>query len=148
VAPGRGADDIRSAQRAEVWARAYALGVEREDEAAEALAARPADARWSILYGPVDTALGQMLWLGGKRDEAMPHLARTFTRCDRFPAIFQMTRAGLFYGHALEERGDQGGACEVYRALVARWGEARPRSVTAEEAARRAAALGCEAARR
>jgi serine/threonine-protein kinase len=136
------------AQRAEVWALAYALGVERADEAAEALAARPADARWSILVGPVDAALGQALWLGGQRDEAMPHLTRAFTRCDRFPAIFQMTRASLLYGRALEALGDRSRACEVYRALVTRWGEARPRSLTAAEAGRRATTLGCGAAGR
>ena len=101
-----------------------------------------------MLFGPVDAALGRALWLGGKRDEAMPHLARTFTRCDRFPTIFLMTRTSLLYGRALEERGNRGGACEVYRTLLARWGEARPRSLTAEEARRRAAALQCDAAPR
>lgn len=131
-------------QRAEVWALAYVLGVEREDEAAEALAARPADARWSMLFGPVDAALGSALWLGGKRDEALPHLARTFARCDGFPTLFLVTRTSLLYGRALEERGDRAGACEVYRTLAARWGEARPRSITAEEARRRAAALRCD----
>jgi len=55
-----------------------------------------------------------------------------------------VTRTSLLYGRALEERGDRAGACEVYRTLAARWGEARPRSITAEEARRRAAALRCD----
>lgn len=76
----------------------------------------------------------------------MPYLERAFARCDRFAAIVLLTRTSLLYGRALEERGEKGRACEAYGAVVGRWGEARPRSVTAEEALRRARALGCEGA--
>lgn len=55
-------------------------------------------------------------------------------------------RTSLLHGQALEERGEKGRACEVYGAVLARWGAAKPRSVTAEEARRRARALGCEGA--
>lgn len=44
-----------------------------------------------------------------------------------------------------ERRGEKAPVCEVYGAVIKR-GEARPRSVTAEEARRRARELGCEGA--
>lgn len=136
-------------QKALRWQAAYAKGIERADEAAEALAARPADALWSsISASTLDEDLGRALWLGGKRDEALPHLERAFTRCERLPRIMQATRADLFFGRALEERGDRGRACEVYKTILARWGKAKPRSITAADAKKRAQALGCEAKRR
>lgn len=61
---------------------------------------------------PVDAALGRALWLGGRRDEAMPHLERAFGRCDRFASILLLTRANLLYGRAQEDRGERRRACE------------------------------------
>jgi hypothetical protein len=50
-------------QKALMWQAAYAKGVERADEAAEALAARPADALWSSLSASsLDEDLGRSLW--------------------------------------------------------------------------------------
>lgn len=46
-------------------------------------------------------------------------------------------------GQVLERKGDQAGACEAYRYVLGRWGNARPRSVIAEEARARSKALGC-----
>jgi serine/threonine-protein kinase len=52
-------------------------------------------------------------------------------------------RTNLLYGQALEAQRDRAGACEAYRSILARWGKASPRSVTAEAAAKRVQALGC-----
>jgi eukaryotic-like serine/threonine-protein kinase len=52
-------------------------------------------------------------------------------------------RTNLLYGRALEDKGERERACKVYGTITQRWGEAKPRSVTAEEAYRHAAGLGC-----
>jgi tetratricopeptide (TPR) repeat protein len=137
-------------EKAEIWALAYVHGIEQKDEAVEALTNQPAGAHWSQLYHhylvdyyPLDAALGRAFWLGGKHSEAMKYLERTFERCDRVPSIFVTMRSALLYGRALEEQRNKEKACNVYRDILARWGDARPRSVTAEEAERRSASLGC-----
>ncbi|MFS8066886.1 MAG: hypothetical protein ACMG6S_10995, partial [Byssovorax sp.] len=140
----RAAMPVTPLQKAEVWGVAYAEGIERADEAAEALAARPEGARWPIFHQPLDASLGRALWLGGQRDAALPHLSRTFTRCDRFPTLFATARSDLLFARALEDQGERGRACAVYQTVLARWHHAKPRSVTADEARRRGLALRCE----
>lgn len=142
----RAARPVTAIQKAQTWGLAYVHGIERGEDAVEALSARPADAGWTLLDGSLDAALGRALWLGGKKHEALPHLARTFARCDGLPSIFTATRSSLLFGRALEERGDRGRACDVYRTILARWGGATPRSVTAEAANARSLALRCDAA--
>jgi serine/threonine-protein kinase len=56
---------------------------------------------------------------------------------------FGNTRGWLDLGAALEAKADRAGACDAYRMVVDRWGQARPRSVTAEHARARAVALAC-----
>jgi hypothetical protein len=50
--------------------------------------------------------------------------------------------SSLYLGMALEATGDRDGAAEAYRAVLARWGRAKPRSVTADTARERLRALG------
>ena len=52
-------------------------------------------------------------------------------------------RAFWFLGQALERTGEISGACEAYASVIDRWGNASPRSVTAEQARARMKALGC-----
>jgi serine/threonine-protein kinase len=59
----------------------------------------------------------------------------------RFP--FAHLRGEVLLGRALEAKGDRAGACAAYASVVRRWGGAKPRSVTAEDAAARASALKC-----
>jgi hypothetical protein len=47
-------------------------------------------------------------------------------------------------GQLLEQKTDRDGACAQYAAVLARWGHAKPRSVTAEKARSRSKALGCD----
>jgi eukaryotic-like serine/threonine-protein kinase len=56
---------------------------------------------------------------------------------------FAFVRAGLALGQELEAKGDKAGACGAYQKVLERWGQAKPRSVTAEKARQRAAALAC-----
>jgi serine/threonine-protein kinase len=49
----------------------------------------------------------------------------------------------LDLGQALEATGDATGACGAYRKVLARWGNAKPKSVTADKARARSKALRC-----
>ena len=51
-------------------------------------------------------------------------------------------RAHYLLGLALEGSGDKAGAAKAYRFVVSQWGQARPRSVTAEKAKARLSAVG------
>jgi eukaryotic-like serine/threonine-protein kinase len=129
--------------KARAWWLAYAMGVESEGEAREALAVRPANAPWSNHRPWMDESTGRALWVGGHRAEALPYLERTFKSCNQLEIVMSAMRTNLLYGQALEAAGDHERACEVYGTITRRWGEAKPRSVTAEEARRHAQWLGC-----
>lgn len=49
----------------------------------------------------------------------------------------------LLLGRVLEETGDRDGACAQYAAILFRWGNAKPKSVTADKARARSKALSC-----
>jgi serine/threonine-protein kinase len=53
------------------------------------------------------------------------------------------TRAHLWLGLLREAKHDKEGACAAYRVVLARWGKAKPPSVTAAKAAERTRALSC-----
>jgi tRNA A-37 threonylcarbamoyl transferase component Bud32/tetratricopeptide (TPR) repeat protein len=131
--------------RLRAWELAYGLGIEREDEALEALSVWPADIQRPSATQEIDASLGRALWLGGKQGEAQPYLERYSLRCSRWEDILSSMREDLLYGRVLEARGDRDRACPVFAAILARWGEAKPRSVTAEEARKRSRSLGCHA---
>jgi serine/threonine-protein kinase len=52
-------------------------------------------------------------------------------------------RTRLALGDALARTGDTAGACMAYAAVVAQWGKAKPRSVTADAAKRALTKLKC-----
>ena len=133
-------------QKAGAWGLAHALGIERADDALEALAATPAEmtSRSGSPLIQLDALRGGALWLAGRGDEAEPLLRRAILRCDEMRNLFSRRRAELILGRVLEARGDKLPACEAYRDLVSRWGDAKPRSVTAEEARKRIRSLGCD----
>ncbi|MDI1448656.1 serine/threonine-protein kinase [Polyangium sp. 6x1] len=135
-------------QKALVWSLAYGRGIEREEDALRALDTRPKDAVWPKISYWVDEDLGRAFWLAGKKDEALPYMERAFKRCDRFHHVLSALRADLLYGRALEARGDTAFACDVYGTILTRWGKAKPRSVTAEEARKRVRVLHCDTKRR
>jgi serine/threonine-protein kinase len=92
--------------------------------------------------------VGSVLVRAGRASEAIPWLRGVTQSCTSLETPFEAVRARRWLGEALERTGDKAGACGAYAAVVARWGKAKPRSVTAEEAAGRAKALGCEMAGR
>jgi serine/threonine-protein kinase len=126
-----------------VWAMAFAYPSSPED-------ARAAVLRLSSIGPPPpianrqfwtnDGPIGELLQAGGRLDDALPRLQAEAGRC-----TYDMSRvqAQLGLGQALEARGDKPGACASYAQVLARWGRAKPRSVTADEARARSRALGC-----
>jgi len=55
-------------------------------------------------------------------------------------------RSYLWLGQAREATGDEKGACIAYQQVIAHWGQAKTRSVTARAALDRVATLHCAAA--
>jgi serine/threonine-protein kinase len=128
-----------------LWMYAYAAVAQTPDEAREALAALPA-------YGSlppfrpgtlVEAELGRTYLLAGRVEEAIPWLDRAARTCMPLHFPFESMRARFLLAQAREARGDQAGACRDYQSIVARWGQAKPHSVTAEKAAARLATLSC-----
>jgi serine/threonine protein kinase/tetratricopeptide (TPR) repeat protein len=124
------------------WIAGDAAVVETREEAVAALAARPPleslsmDARSSKVAGHVS--------LLAQRYEEAERLEATAARsCDVLDDPFSSVRAAYELGLAREGLGKPDGACEAYRSVLARWGNAKPRSVTADKARERMKALGC-----
>jgi eukaryotic-like serine/threonine-protein kinase len=133
---------------------AYAGVAFTVDDARAALAERSklAPALWVPAMGAavlaMDTGLpdediGRVYLLTGDVEEALPHLRRAAASCGLWGAPAEIMHATLGVGEALEQKKDNAGACDAYSKILAQWGAAKPRSVTADEARKRAKALGC-----
>jgi serine/threonine-protein kinase len=121
-----------------------------------ATAETPEDARLALArlgnmpippYTPktlVSAGLGRAYLLAGRLDDAMPLLERASKSCMSLAKPVTHTRSHLWLGQAREAKHDVAGACAAYGAVIDRWGNARPRSVTADEARARQRALGCK----
>lgn len=111
----------------------------RTASAAAAAAASPIGAHeaGSTLY-----LRGRALALAGRRSDAIRELRAALGRCDRLTWALDVPRARRLLAQLLEESGDRAGAVAEYRAVAEAWGQARPRSITAERARERLRALG------
>jgi serine/threonine-protein kinase len=87
-----------------------------------------------------DGLFGDLLLRGGRVGDALPRLKVGAARCELGLGPVQ---ARLHLGEALEHTGDHAGACAAYGSVLQRWGHAKPRSVTADEARAHATKLGC-----
>jgi serine/threonine-protein kinase len=128
-----------------LWFYGFARPTETRAEAADALAALPS---YSPLppFNPTSIAaafVGRVYLLAGSTEEALPWLEKAQSECIALYEPVAHTRALLDLGHAYEKRGDRGAACVSYAKVLARWGTAKPRSVTASDARARSVALGC-----
>ncbi len=92
-----------------------------------------------------DFILGKAYFLAARPDEAIPYLERAAASCIGLERPVDTTRASLMLGHALEVKGDKARACAAYQTVLKRWGAAKPRSVSAEDARAAASKLGCVA---
>ncbi len=128
-----------------LWAHGFASMVDTADDAREALAALPPYEPLPTFnpHTVVEAAVGRTLMLGGRTDEGLRWLERGAATCRALELPIEHTRAQLWLGLAREAKGDKAGACAAYQVVQARWGKAKPRSVTAEKAAARLIGLGC-----
>ena len=139
------------AYRGQVWSYAYAAPALNASEARSALDALaelgpPAVVPLGSVSGRIgspEADLGRVYLLAGRLDEAVDHLRRAVAACNQFDSTLDHVRAALNLGRALELKGDPRGACEAYGKVLAQWGNAKPRSVTADEARKRVNALAC-----
>jgi tetratricopeptide (TPR) repeat protein len=132
-----------------IWLHGYAAIAETTDDAARALAELP---RFGEIprYAPYtlgDAAIGKVYYLAGRVDEALPFLERAARSCLAVASPFDHTASQLLLGRALAATGRRDDACAAYAVVIARWGTARPRSTTADEARRLAKSLGCARSR-
>jgi len=122
-----------------IWAQAYAHAVRTPEEAAEAVAVAPAQQAPFYWFTATYGAIGRTFVLGGRAKDALPYLERATGRCfDRDPRDY------YYLGLAQEATGDAKAACASYAQLIARWHDAKPRSLTLEQARAHASALHCE----
>jgi serine/threonine-protein kinase len=135
---------VAAAYAGDVWWYFYAGDVTTPDEARDALAALPRFTL-SAYEGSVEPewTMGNVLKLAGHNDEAEPHLRRSVSACFRWHELPAHQRASLALGEILEAKGDKAGACTSCLEVLAHWGSAKPRSVTADAARAHAKKLGC-----
>jgi serine/threonine-protein kinase len=127
------------------WIHGYAAIASDAADAAAAARARGKDMELPA-FAPlsmVAAAAGRAAFLGGDAAHARPELERAARDCRAFSHPFEHTRSLALLGRLLEDAGDKAGACGAYERVLGRWGKAEPASVTAEDARKRAAALGC-----
>ena len=124
----------------------YAYGVQTGEEAKEALALfpnlSPPPVLWEKDFGLA--MFGKLYMLAGRAAEAVPLLQRTVKSCYALMAPLLHTSATYYLGQALEASGDRAGACSAYGNVLARWGNAKPASVTAAKARDRSRELHCK----
>ena len=132
-------------ERAGVWIDGYAAPAETREEAEAALVALPdyAPVPAFLLRGWTAPTLAKVYALAGRSHDALPELKVVTTSCRALDEPSGVTRAHLYLGESLETTGDTAGACAAYAQVIARWGKATPRSVTAEAAKARVKALEC-----
>jgi tetratricopeptide (TPR) repeat protein len=123
---------------------AFVRAVETPQDAADAVQRLPSllpiTATW---YDSGAFILGKAYFLAGRPGDALAPLRRAATSCVGLEHPIETARASLMLGQALAATGDADGACAAYRAVLDRWGKAKGRSVTSQEARTSAAKLGC-----
>lgn len=133
----------------EAWALGIALLTQTRAEAVEVLNKVPpsvlttSDNERSPLTRAESFHVGRTLLLAGRVDEALTFLRVAVASCEVIDYPFWHTRAHLWLGRALEQKGNKADACEAYAVVLQRWGHASPPSSTATEALSSASALGC-----
>jgi serine/threonine-protein kinase len=128
-----------------LWLHGFAKVAEDEATAKQALAALP-DYEPLPPFHPLtfaDGDVGRTYFLAGDAVSAEPYLERAAHSCVALDFPIGWVRSWLFLGLAREARGDGAGACEAYRAVLDRWGDASPPSGSARRAGERARALRC-----
>lgn len=135
--------------RGEFWYVAFAAPVETRDDAGCALAAltRYPIAKHARHLSAPEGLMGRVLARAGRASDALPHLESAAAGCTLLDVPILFVRTHFELGQVKEALGDRTGACASYAYVVERWGEAKPRSRTADGATARMRALHCVARR-
>jgi serine/threonine-protein kinase len=140
------ASSMADARAPGLWLGAYAWPASTPAEAKAALEAvprfEPLPATWDDITGE-EFFVGNVYQLAGHTDEALPHLVRATHACDLLVNTFEHLHASFLLGQALESKHDIPGACKAYGVVLSHWGNAKPRSRTADAARARVKALSC-----
>jgi tetratricopeptide (TPR) repeat protein len=134
----------RHGAAADLWLHGQLEMVASADDAKAAVAARPADFGVERVYRSDfhRGAIGRAYLMAGEADEALLHLRAAISSCAVLSRPIRYVQDHLLLGRALEAKGDSDDACKAYGYVVERWGKTI--SVSAAEAKKRIAALGCK----
>jgi serine/threonine-protein kinase len=117
------------------------------EEARDVLASVPKQWEGSAFRGPAgELGLARLDGLAGRSRDAVNHLRAAAAQCYVPWDLGVHLRATEALGEALGTEGDLRGACALFAEVLARWGDARPRSRTADAARAAMAALRCAGA--
>jgi eukaryotic-like serine/threonine-protein kinase len=133
------------ASRPFIWLHGYAAVADTAADAAHALAAAPRFGMPAFTpYTLGDAFIGTVYHRAGHTAEALPYLQRAARSCMALETPFEHTQVQLVLAEALAALGRRDQACGPLGVVQARWGHARPRSITADRAAALAHQLGCK----
>ncbi|WP_394835934.1 protein kinase [Pendulispora rubella] len=133
----------------ESWAYRWSPTSDTPAEAVQNWGNRPTESGRLYSLGPVygvspaQTFEGRIALMAGQPNVAVELLEASTRRCRDLGRPFVYTQGKLWLGLAKERAGDKAGACEAYGVVLQRWGNAKPRSKTADEARAHSDALGC-----
>jgi eukaryotic-like serine/threonine-protein kinase len=142
---GRWEDRAELTSKRFLWFHAWAAGATTPELASAALDARPRYEPLPLhaLETIAPAAVGHVDLLAGRTEEAVAALREATASVSGFAFPVEHTRAFFDLGQALERTNDPKQACAAYGHVLARWRDAQPRSVTADAARKRIAALRC-----
>jgi eukaryotic-like serine/threonine-protein kinase len=124
------------------WAQTFAFSAQTTPEATDAVAKLDElgvlpQPRWWM------GSSSRTMFLAGRKEEARPILESLARICSGALSAMPWVHSHLYLGELDEEAGDKPSACAHYAKVLERWGHAKPRSVTADEARTRSKRLGC-----
>jgi len=130
------------ASPSQAWAMVYAYATETRAEALAAVA--KLDEQHLAMPTTWKGAVSRTFALAGRGGDARPYLQYMAGECTAELLVTRnWIRAQLYLGELDEQAGDTTSACGHYAKVLERWGNAKPRSATAEEARTHARKLGC-----
>ncbi len=124
------------------WAIGFAKPARTREEARAALDARARFEADSAPYPHIAGHVGHALLLAGEAAQAIPLLERAASSCTG-PGDVERYGRLLELGDAYAAAGRTQDACARYAAVLERWGNAKPRSVSADHARAAAKGLAC-----
>jgi len=124
------------------WTGTYGWPVRSREDAESALRVYESEVGSSGLSSTRST-LPLAYMYAGRTADARPLFAKLGSVCRLATDTRGVLVEHLMRGRLDEEAGDKASACRHYGIILDRWGHAKPRSVTADEARAHVAKLGC-----